>query len=187
MSERAIYVLKDQQKTGPYSLEEVYQRIWKGQAAAYDLAWEEGETEWVTLDSLLKKGEPVFVPDAALKRLYKIAYYQRATNWCVLAFLGLVAALFFGLNETLMGILGTPVVLYGAYAFIRFLIALCRWWTPLWLVISLVPFVFLGVLYVIGRIATRMYNEGGFQAGVMGLTRKSFQDLKLKLEVPLGL
>jgi hypothetical protein len=120
-----------------------------------------------------------------LKRIFQMAYYQRATTVCMLfSILAVISRAFFS-NENdafiWTGILATPVLIYGAYAYFRFLFALCRWWTPALLLISLVPFVVLAVLYISSGVASDIYRNHGLHAGMMGLTSKSYQELKKKL------
>ncbi len=48
-----IYVTRDGQKMGPYSVAEIEGRLQSGAFSTADLAWREGMSEWVTLAGLL--------------------------------------------------------------------------------------------------------------------------------------
>jgi hypothetical protein len=197
MNERAIYVLKNQQETGPYREAEIADLLKRGEGSPQDLAWCEGEVEWMPLGRLLSKqerGAVLALPTPSeekmeemdeLKRIFQMAYYQRATTLCMLlSILAAISGAFFSNENTAFvwtGILAAPALIYGAYAYFRFLFALCRWWTPVLLLISLVPFIVLAVLYISSGIASDIYRNHGLHAGMMGLTRKSFQDLRQKV------
>ena len=61
-----IYISREQQQLGPYTIAEARSRIISGQLLGSDLAWHEGVTEWVTLSEILsKQGQPVKATQAA--------------------------------------------------------------------------------------------------------------------------
>ena len=47
-----IYLARNNQQAGPYSLEQVNQMLASQQVLLTDLAWHEGMTEWITLGEL---------------------------------------------------------------------------------------------------------------------------------------
>lgn len=59
-----VYVAKNQQKHGPYSLEEVQAKLAAGEFAWSDLGWHQGVTDWRPLSQLLPAAPPPFVPGA---------------------------------------------------------------------------------------------------------------------------
>src|SRR5262245_13462242 len=58
-----IYISREQQQLGPYTVAEARSRIITGQLLGSDLAWHQGLAEWVTLSEILsKQGQPVKGP-----------------------------------------------------------------------------------------------------------------------------
>src|SRR5215831_17854411 len=58
-----IYISREQQQLGPYTVAEARSRIITGQLLGSDLAWHEGLPEWVTLSEILsKQGLPLNSP-----------------------------------------------------------------------------------------------------------------------------
>ena len=49
---QAIYVSKGEQDHGPFSFEELVQRMGKGQFAPTDLSWHQGVSNWMALEQL---------------------------------------------------------------------------------------------------------------------------------------
>ena len=49
---QAIYVSKGEQDHGPFSFEELVERMGKGQFAPTDLAWHQGVSNWMALEQL---------------------------------------------------------------------------------------------------------------------------------------
>lgn len=47
-----IFILKGQERTGPFSLEEIVQKVNRGECTPSSKAWHEGLTEWKRLDEL---------------------------------------------------------------------------------------------------------------------------------------
>jgi hypothetical protein len=56
-----IYLARNNQQAGPYSLEQVNQMLASQQVLLTDLAWHEGMTEWKTLGELTQ-GKLVYEP-----------------------------------------------------------------------------------------------------------------------------
>lgn len=59
-----IYLARNNQQAGPYSLEQVNQMLATGQVSLTDLAWHEGMTEWKVLGELTA-GQLVYQPPVA--------------------------------------------------------------------------------------------------------------------------
>ena len=52
MTERHIYVTKNQEIQGPYTPDEIQTRLMSGHFLGNDLAWQQGVTEWIALSEL---------------------------------------------------------------------------------------------------------------------------------------
>jgi hypothetical protein len=60
----AVYVAKDGQPTGPFSMQQLSAMVAQGSVSASDLAWHEGVTGWIPVAELLpgRRTEPVPPP-----------------------------------------------------------------------------------------------------------------------------
>jgi MFS family permease len=65
-----IYISREQQQIGPYTVAEARSRIIGGQLLGSDLAWHEGLAEWVTLSEILSRQ----LPPANAPRITPVAF-----------------------------------------------------------------------------------------------------------------
>lgn len=74
-----IYLARNNQQAGPYTLEQVNQMLAAGQVSLTDLAWHEGMTEWKVLGDLTG-GQLVYQPASAVTPPPAPAI-DRSTEW----------------------------------------------------------------------------------------------------------
>ena len=91
-----IHVAHAGQKMGPYSIEEVRQRLSEGSFAPSDLAWHEGITDWVPLSSLVQTPDRVAPPPLPPGKQTP-AGGRKGLSWVTISLLGCGGLLLIGI------------------------------------------------------------------------------------------
>ena len=122
-----IYVAKDNQKLGPYDLEEVHHRMKVGAISETDLAWREGLANWIPLSQVLGLSSEAVHSSSPAPPPVEEAILLRSSGLAKAAFtLGLVGIPFWitivivaaigsasGFSEQSPMMIGTGLVMFG--------------------------------------------------------------------------
>ena len=163
-----IYISRDQQQLGPYTVAEARSRIITGQLLGSDLAWHEGLAEWVTLSEILsKQGQPIKTPQttplpfSGFAAASFVACIIGGVCWPILLIIAAVMSDKMQKDELVAGVIGLFLILglvmniLGTIGGILAVIKPCRnrWMGIVGIIFNVLEFLTVFVLFIIGLLS----------------------------------
>jgi len=183
-----IYIHKDGQQYGPFSLDEINSKVRSGGFSSSDPAWIEGWSDWQTLAAIpgfiTKPSPPPFKPLRAAQisepfsddELRGINQARKGVIWAFLAWIVFLLAFVFA-GQIGAGIFRWVPACFSAVCVYRLAVALK--WRVVWIypILIFLPLVGFIVMIVITRKATKALRAGGLEVGFMGVSSATLDAL----------
>jgi len=162
-----IYINREQQQLGPYTVTEARSRVITAQLLGSDLAWHEGLPEWVTLSEILsKQGQPVKAPQttplpfSGFGAASFVACIIGGVCWPVLLIIAAVMSDKMQKDELAAGIIGLFLILglvmniLGTIGGILAVVRPCRnrWMGIVGIIFNVLEFLTVFILFIIGLV-----------------------------------
>jgi len=175
-----IYITRDGQQLGPYTLEQINSGASLGSFTSADLAWIEGWVDWQPLSKVpgfvssmppmpseSSSGGRPSLGEYSDAEIRVIASNQKAIMWLIL---GSFVAFFIPYAPIITGILSLIFV----YQLARAVRSSFAW---VYAVLALIPFVGLIALLIINSQATQTLKRRGIRVGLMGADQSDLANL----------